>query len=83
MKDTLLHVEKNIAETQEHIGHQRHIIAMLREHGHVRDVPTAEVLLETLTTSLAVLCERKETLLKDLQERAAPSSKPRLQWISK
>jgi hypothetical protein len=65
MEDTLQHVEKSIAETWEHIDCQRHIIEVLQEHGHARDVPTAQVMLQTLTASLEVLCERKAILLEE------------------
>ena len=83
MEDALKHVEKSIAETWAHLDRQRHIIEILCEHGHAQDVPTAEVLLQTLTASLEVLCERKATLLEELQQQPATVSRSRLQWISK
>jgi hypothetical protein len=83
MEDSLEHIEKSIAETWEHIDRQRHIIEILREHGHPQDVPTAEVMLQTLTTSLEVLCEQKAILLEEKQEPPESGAKPRLEWISK
>jgi hypothetical protein len=76
MEVSLQQLEKNIAETWQHLDRQRHIIAILREHGDLRDVPTAEVMLETLTASLEVLCERKAILLGEIQP--ATESTPRL-----
>jgi hypothetical protein len=67
MEDTLQRVEDSIAETWEHIDRQRHIIEVLHEHGHARDVPTAEILLRTLTASLEVLCEQR-AILRDRRE---------------
>jgi hypothetical protein len=67
MDNALQRIEREIASTWKHIDRQRHIIEILREHGHSRDVPTAEVLLQTLTTSLEVLCERKAILLEELE----------------
>jgi hypothetical protein len=82
--DALNSIESEIASTQSHIDHQRHIIQILHEHGHSQDVPTAEVLLETLTISLDVLCEKKENLLTHFQQsQPRHSAKPRLLWISK
>ncbi len=75
--------KKHCRETWGHLDRQRHIIEILREHGHAQDVPTAEVLLQTLTASLEVLCERKATLLEELQQQPATVSRSRLQWISK
>jgi hypothetical protein len=46
------------------------------------DLPTAEVLLQTLTAGLEVLCERKAILLEEMQP-AGSDAKPRLEWISK
>ncbi|HUL09034.1 MAG TPA: hypothetical protein VLV76_22070 [Candidatus Acidoferrum sp.] len=84
MENTLHHIEQEIAATWKHIDRQRHVIEVLREHGHAQDVPTAEVLLQTLTASLEVLCERKEILLRDSQQRPAGAGvKPALRWISK
>jgi hypothetical protein len=82
MEESLQHVEKSIAETWGHIDRQRHIIEVLQEHGHSRDLPTAEVLLQTLTAGLEVLCERRANLLEDVQP-AESDAKPRLEWISK
>lgn len=82
MDDSLQHIEKSIAQTWGHIDRQRHIIEVLQEHGHSQDVVTAEVLLQTLTTSLEVLCERKANLLEEMQP-AESDAKPRLEWISK
>ena len=83
MEESLQHVEKSIAETWGHIDRQRHIIEILQEHGHSQDVVTAEVLLQTLTASLEILCERKAVLLEEMQEPADTSAKPRLEWVSK
>jgi hypothetical protein len=82
MEESLQHVEKSIAETWGHIDRQRHIIEVLQEHGHSQDLPTAEVLLQTLTAGLEVLCERKAILLEEMQP-AGSDAKPRLEWISK
>ena len=82
MEHSLQHVEKSIAQTWGHIDRQRHIIEILQEHGHSQDVPTAEMMLQTLTTSLEVLCERKAILLEEMQP-AGSEAKPRLEWISK
>jgi hypothetical protein len=82
MDDSLQHIEKSIAQTWGHIDRQRHIIEVLQEHGHSQDVVTAEVLLQTLTASLEVLCERKANLLEEMQP-AGSDAKPRLEWISK
>jgi hypothetical protein len=82
MDDSLQHIEKSIAQTWGHIDRQRHIIEVLQEHGHSQDVVTAEVLLQTLTASLEVLCERKANLLEEMQP-AESDAKPRLEWISK
>ena len=68
MEESLQHVEKSIAETWGHIDRQRHIIEILRELGHTQDVPTAEMMLQTLTASLEVLCERKAILLEEIQQ---------------
>lgn len=81
MESSLQHVKKSIAETWGHIDRQRHIIEVLRAHGYAEDVPTAEVLLQTLTTSLEVLCEQKAKL-EELHP-VQPGTKPRLEWISK
>jgi hypothetical protein len=82
--DALSSIECEIANTRNHIDHQRHIMQILQEQGHSQDMPTAEVLLQTLTISLDVLCERKENLLKRLQQpQPRDSAKPRLRWISK
>lgn len=84
MPHTLQRIEKEIAATWEHINHQRHIVATLREIGHSQDVPTAEVLLETLTASLELLRRQKEMLLEEPQKQSAwPQAKARLHWISK
>jgi hypothetical protein len=72
MDVSLQQVEENIAETWRHIDRQRSIIAILQEHGHLREVPTAEVLLQTLTVSLELLCERKALLLDGMQPPAEP-----------
>jgi hypothetical protein len=83
MEDSLEHIEKSIAETWGHIDRQRHIIEILHEHGLPQDVSTAEVMLQTLTTSLEVLCERKAILLEEKQQPSESGTKPRLEWISK
>jgi hypothetical protein len=83
MEESLEHIEKSIAETWGHIDRQRHIIDFLREYGHPRDVPTAEVMLQTLTTSLELLCERKAILLGEMQQPSESGAKPHLEWISK
>jgi hypothetical protein len=76
------HLEKSIAETWGHIDRQRHIIEVLEEHGHSQDVPTAEMMLQTLTTSLEVLCERKASMLEAMQS-AGSGTNARFEWISK
>jgi len=68
MKDALQRVEESIAETWQHIDRQRHIIEVLHAHGHARDVPTAEILLQTLTASLEALCEQR-AILRDRESR--------------
>jgi len=83
MEDTLQHVEKSITETWGHIDRQRRIIEILQEHGQAQDVSTAEVMLQTLTNSLEVLCEQKAILLEEMQQTAESGTKPRLAWISK
>jgi hypothetical protein len=45
-------------------------------------MPTAEMMLQTLTASLEVLCERKASVLEEMQS-AGSGTKPRLEWISK
>jgi hypothetical protein len=82
MEESLQHLEKSIAETWGHIDRQRHIIEVLEEHGHSQDMPTAEMMLQTLTASLEVLCERKASVLEEMQS-AGSGTKPRLEWISK
>jgi hypothetical protein len=83
MENALHHIEQEIDTTWKHIDRQRHIIEVLREHGHTQDVPTAEVLLQTLTASLEVLCERRDILLRESQQPAGADAKPFLRWISK
>ena len=83
MENTLHHIEQEIATTWKHLDRQRHIIEVLRAHGHAQDVPTAEVLLQTLTASLEVLCERRDILLRESQQPAGADAKPFLRWISK
>lgn len=78
--NSLDHVDRSIAETCRHIDRQRHIIDVLREHGHEEDVPTAEALLETLTTSLRTLRERRAILQG---ETHGQNAKPRLDWVTK
>ena len=81
MEVSLQQLEKSIAETWQHLDRQRHIIAILREHGHLRDVPTAEVMLETLTASLEVLCERKAILLGEIQPATESTRRLRLNIV--
>jgi len=84
MENALHHIEREIATTWRHIDRQRHIIEVLRQHGHAQDVPTAEVLLQTLTASLEVLCERKDILVRESQQQlTGAGAKPFLRWISK
>jgi len=71
MQEMLQRIEWEIAETRSHIDHQRRTIEILREHGHSRDLPTAEVLLKTLTVSLDVLCKERDTLRRELERHSA------------
>jgi hypothetical protein len=76
MEDTLQRVEESIAQTWEHIDRQRHIIEVLHAHGYARDVPTAEILLRTLTASLEVLCEQRAILRRKRERNRQPGPQP-------
>jgi len=70
-QEMLQRIEQEIAETRNHIDHQRHTIEILREHGHSRDLPTAEGLLKMLTVSLDVLCRQRATLRRESERHSA------------
>ena len=78
--DQLEDVERSIAVAQDHIERQRQIIDVLHKHGDEQHVPMAEELLETLTTGLEALNERKAVLEAGPARKRA---KPRLTWIFK
>ena len=52
-RDHLAQAARHVVEGEERIRHQRALVARLADHGH--DVSMAELVLETMQTSLALM----------------------------